>query len=664
MDKQYRIQIGIGALDKASGKLKQVSSSVAEMRQEILKAGAKISAAGALISGTLYKMASGYAAWGDHWKKFERQTGVSVEALQGLSHAVQIWGGNEKALEAGVRRLSKAMYDSSEGLATYKRIFDELGISVERSPGKLKSIQSVIMEIADAFSRMEDRTKKAAIAQELFGRSGLMMVPLLSQGRGEIEALISEAKDLGIVLSEEDAAAAEAFTDANLRLHEALSGLRNAIAREIVPELTVYQGILKDVLIDLRRFTEAHGELTKLTFKLGIGFSTLGTSLIGTAGTVWAFEKLWGTLVKIRRLMVRLAAWRGAPFVYGILAGAIAAKILISRLKTLDFYLRSMRSRMRELSRERDWEKPAASATEQTLKILRGELERIKKLTSGLEEIRVGFKMFKSREEAITWIEDQIKEIESAAKRGEPIELPAEVSFPALIESAQSAAELLRDHPIEVPVLPEVPGEGWLRAEEMDVPELLLDNEDVEKARRRAEELAFYVEQPFEHLIEEFMSFKVNAKQLWDSFWHDILASFKRYIAQLIAQRLAMSFAESILGPIGIVPVMAAQAVSAPKGKRVFQRGGTLESSLPGVDRIPAILAGGETVISRDLTNRLERFLESAEGGAGRAAAGQLHVNVNAGVMLGGEAEALEMAEIVNGKIDTFERLYEAQAGY
>src|SRR5690606_41954766 len=81
------------------------------------------------------------------------------------------------------------------------RAFDAIGVSVTNADGSLRDTEEVMLDVADRFEKIEDGAAKAAIAQELFGRSGTNLIPFLNQGRAGIEALKKEADDFGLTVT-------------------------------------------------------------------------------------------------------------------------------------------------------------------------------------------------------------------------------------------------------------------------------------------------------------------------------------------------------------------------------------------------------------------------------------------------------------------------------
>ena len=87
---------------------------------------------------------------------------------------------------------------------------------------------------------MEDASTRAALAQDIFGRSGTELLPLFTQGEQGMAALREQAQQLGVVMSGDAATAAADFADAQNELKSALSGVFLEVGSKIVPQLTKF----------------------------------------------------------------------------------------------------------------------------------------------------------------------------------------------------------------------------------------------------------------------------------------------------------------------------------------------------------------------------------------------------------------------------------------
>ena len=165
----------------------------------------------------------------DELGKAATRTGVSVEALSSLEVAARQGGTSIADLETGLAAMAKRALDSTRGLASAGRGFDALGVSVTDSSGAIKDTEVLYGELADAFAMLEDGATKNALAQDVFGRSGKNLVPVLNQ--------TSRALSNNVTTSEEFARTSEAINDRLDDLRVIGQRVGNAVLTNLLPPL-------------------------------------------------------------------------------------------------------------------------------------------------------------------------------------------------------------------------------------------------------------------------------------------------------------------------------------------------------------------------------------------------------------------------------------------
>jgi hypothetical protein len=193
----------------------------------------------------------------DEIVKFSKATGVSTENLAAFRYAAEISGANVDSMGKALGRLARNMQEATQSTTgPAAEAFQKMGINVVDSGGKLRDLKNVIFEVADAFKNSQNATEKAAIAQDLFGRSGLELVPLLNEGSAGIERLTERAKILGLTFSEQAGKQAEDYKDAMLDLKSAWQGLSMTVMTGVIPALTAIAKTFTDGIIKARYFTQ------------------------------------------------------------------------------------------------------------------------------------------------------------------------------------------------------------------------------------------------------------------------------------------------------------------------------------------------------------------------------------------------------------------------
>ena len=260
---EVRLDILVGAKDQgASATLKNVTQTLDSVA---LKAGV----AGGSITAMLMKTALSGAQLGDEIAKASKRTGIAVEELSKLRYAAGQQDVAFAELTNGLRFLARNMDNASKGMKESKEAFDALGISVTDADGELRPVGEVLLEVADGMKRTTNQTERTALAMAVFGRSGAQMLPFIQEGSGSIEELTERAEKLGLVMSEETAAAAEEFGDRWSDMKEQLLQFSVVVTEELLPVLRDIEEPMTAALDAFREFNEAHPGLIENVAKLG-----------------------------------------------------------------------------------------------------------------------------------------------------------------------------------------------------------------------------------------------------------------------------------------------------------------------------------------------------------------------------------------------------------
>lgn len=108
------------------------------------------------------------------------RTGIVVSDLFILQQAFDDTGVGADKVGNSVTKMQKAIVDADRGLTTYKRAFDELGLSTEELL-KLSPAEQ-FDALSQSIAAVENPTRRSAIAMDIFGRSGSELLPLFKTG--------------------------------------------------------------------------------------------------------------------------------------------------------------------------------------------------------------------------------------------------------------------------------------------------------------------------------------------------------------------------------------------------------------------------------------------------------------------------------------------------
>ena len=238
-----RITGNTASLNKAVSKAETRMGKFSKAGSKALKAvgtaakGLAIGGAAALVGFGIAGVKA-FVSLGDELDKMSKRTGFSVEALGELKFAAEQSGASLETIEKAAKRMASTVFDAGLGLKSTTDSLDALGISVADLQGL--SPEQQFQLFANALSGVEDASTRAALAQDIFGRSGTELLPLFTQGEQGMAALREQAQQLGVVMSGDAATAAADFADAQNELKSALSGVFLEVGSKIVPKLTEF----------------------------------------------------------------------------------------------------------------------------------------------------------------------------------------------------------------------------------------------------------------------------------------------------------------------------------------------------------------------------------------------------------------------------------------
>lgn len=193
-------------------------------------AGLAITAAAAVVVSAFNEVTQA----ADEMGKAAQKVGSTTEALSELKYAADLADVSFEQLQTGLGKLAKNAEQFRDGSKGAAEAFGKIGLD----PTKFNDTAELFGAVAEKLSKMEDGARKTAIAQQLLGKSGAELIPLLNAGAAGLKAAADEARRFGIVITAEAAAAAEKFNDNMTRMGTAATGVKYAIGNALIPGLS------------------------------------------------------------------------------------------------------------------------------------------------------------------------------------------------------------------------------------------------------------------------------------------------------------------------------------------------------------------------------------------------------------------------------------------
>lgn len=187
---------------------------------------------------------------------------------------------------------------AGEASGTYTAALGALGLKYEDLRGL--SVEEQFDKLAFALADVSDAGTRAALAQGLFSEAGTELLPMLADGREGLAAMRQEARDLGLVFSQEAANQAAEFNDNLDRLWGSLKGAGYEIAEVLIPILNEWIPKIKEAVLGAVEWAKGHRDLIetiiKVTVVVGGLLSALGPVVVVLPGLIVAFQLLAGAM--------------------------------------------------------------------------------------------------------------------------------------------------------------------------------------------------------------------------------------------------------------------------------------------------------------------------------------------------------------------------------
>ena len=250
LDLFARIFMDTSDYDKGvSNSSKKAESFGSKLKNGLGKA-AKISAAAVAavttatvaLGGAIIKGTGEIAAHGDEVDKMSQKLGLSAKAYQEWDYVLSQSGTDITSMTTGLKTLTNKLDDAKNGGKDAQAMFAQLGISLE-DLGTM-SREDIFEATIRGFQNMEDSTERAALANDLFGKSGQNLTPLFNATAESTEALRKAANELGFVMSDDAVKAAADYEDALDTLKRTFGGLKQRMMGDFMPSITkVMEGL-------------------------------------------------------------------------------------------------------------------------------------------------------------------------------------------------------------------------------------------------------------------------------------------------------------------------------------------------------------------------------------------------------------------------------------
>jgi hypothetical protein len=224
--------------------------------------------------------------------------GVTTDELQVMKAVAEDAGTSFGAIQTGFKTLAAGVRDGGKAFAA-------MGISLQGANGHQKTTTELFWEAGEAIGAAEDQNKRLALAQKLFGRSALELIPIFTAEKGSLD----ELKEAAVVFSADFVEASDRVAKRQAIMAMRFERLRVIVSEKLLPVFERAVNVMVRFADVVGRFVQS-GKAFQILLSVGAalalrwaaGFALVGSNLGSLVG--WMF-RIRDALALVWRILLR-----------------------------------------------------------------------------------------------------------------------------------------------------------------------------------------------------------------------------------------------------------------------------------------------------------------------------------------------------------------------
>lgn len=281
-------QIGAAAVEKALKSIVSVGKSIGSSLKTAFGSATRalFSLKSALLGligvGGLGALIANTSATIDQIGKLSKSLGVSTEQLGVWRYAADLSGTSIEGVAKAMALMSRGVQDFVRtGSGPAADAMNILGIKTSDLSPILNNTNELFKLFADKLAQLPDGAKKTALAMDLFGESGKVLIPLLNEGSAGFTNLTDEAEKMGLTMSGDVVKGVERANDALTKFRSRLMGLFSNVVAASAPAIEDFFNTVSD---KFSGYVAKQGGVREFAKSIALsfveGFESISNSLI------------------------------------------------------------------------------------------------------------------------------------------------------------------------------------------------------------------------------------------------------------------------------------------------------------------------------------------------------------------------------------------------
>jgi hypothetical protein len=310
----FNKESGLGRVFDA---FKGVGSSISNVGQEVLGLGLKIAGMAAGAGFALYSIVRGAVNAGDDLAMMAGRVGMGVDAFASLRFAAEQADVSQEEFNTSMSKFVKNLGELKAGGGPIAELLKKVAPGLLQQMKAAKTTEQALSLMTDAFARLPDVQRRAALSTAAFGKGGQQMGEFLHMGSAAVQKLQLDFLRLH-GSSEKFANGASDLDNAMRETETAFGGLRDAALGALFPALTKLANAVTDFLVKNRDGLSAWAEKTGKVVEAWVargGLQELADNIAKIADTTG-------------KLIDKFGGWQTVALVVaGIMAGPLLSSL-------------------------------------------------------------------------------------------------------------------------------------------------------------------------------------------------------------------------------------------------------------------------------------------------------------------------------------------------
>jgi hypothetical protein len=274
-----RLKEGKTEAEKALSEFeKSIGTSEGQLKKMAIGIG-MVAGAELAVGAAMTKAALDAARYGDRLHDLTLTTNLSERNLQRLKYTLEANNGNFEEAAASMAFFARSIKAAEDPTSNQAEALKKLGINAVKSNGEIEDMNTLLPRVIDRLNRMDNNTERLAATTALFGRNTGEVAKLIELGSTGLAKYGDEAERLGILMSPEELAVQQQFSEQWARMNTQLQQLYIELGTQVIPIVQQIIPVFEQVMPIAESMIDVIGMLTN-------GFISLAESAMAAQSAV------------------------------------------------------------------------------------------------------------------------------------------------------------------------------------------------------------------------------------------------------------------------------------------------------------------------------------------------------------------------------------------